>query len=665
MTFTKKNRVARSSAATALSCLCFLVVLQLAAATAGGETTTFGSALPASDASYSDTASYASDSSSIDTSTSTSTSWDDAELEGVTDQPPRVALSEKDSDLSTDAPSVATTNSAASGTIEFTAHESNNNNDINNNFNNIQLSQGLSSQDICRPSMASNCRPLLAAQEMDAGQVCFSVADGDITLKIQAAEFWSIQSVAVWMAPGSNALSKKTAATTSTPTAMVPLKEGKLDLSAFTIQSQPNLHQASWETTVTSPVDCISTSSSNNNNKDSNTVDFEEEERSATMVVRAVMAEINDKGKVIPGTQETAFAYGEVASASANYEEESIYGFLDLSLTCPCTTTLAAQQNNHQQQKEQDFDVETYVARRLDTSSASLLSLFSSPADQRRLAYSASHEAFHRRDNDASGRHHRVLQTQVEPECMTTVAYYAQKSACLQDLGYTGADFVETAFSNGPFPSNLSNYELQLYTDEAGCNVAGTDQVGTVKLNLDGQEATVAFDVTQQGFYLKKTQVYAGLSKTPPSSEALSNVHEFQDLNQQAYEFTTGQFDFGDSLYIVAEATICKPTPKVYIPGVSKPCLPTRSHSGKECFPLLAEGGTVDAGQLCIEMVRGDLQVSYSTFGDWVLDSASFWLGLNHSDVPTVDGSVGSLPKEDAFPYFYCNFTGADRKSVV
>jgi len=560
MTFTKKNRVSRSSAATALSCLCFLVVLQLAAATAGGKTTTLGSALPTSDASYSDTASFASDSSSIDTSTSTSTSWDDAEEEGVTDQPPRAALSEKDSGLSTDAPSVASTNSAASGATEFTTNESNNN-DNNNNLNNIHTSQGLSSQDICRPSMASNCRPLLAAQEMDAGQVCFSVSDGEVTLKVQAAEFWSIQSVAVWMAPGSKALSQKT---TSTPTAIVPLKEGKLDLSAFTIQSQPNLHQASWETTVTSPVDCISTYSSNNN-KDSNTVHFEEEERSATMVVRAVMAEINDKGKVIPGTQETAFAYGEVASASANYEEESIYGFLDLSLTCPCTTTLASQQNKQQQQEEQDFDVETYVARRLDASSASSLSLFSSPADQRRLAYSASHEAFHRR-NDASGRHHRVLQTQVEPECMTTVAYYTQESACLQDLGYTGEDFHETAFSNGPFPSNLSNYHLPLYTESSGCNVAGADQVGTVEVNLDGQEATVAFELTQSGFYLKKTHVYAGLNKLPPSSEGQSK-HEFPDQDQLKDEFTIGQFDFGDSLYIVAEATICKPTPDVYIAG--------------------------------------------------------------------------------------------------
>ena len=75
------------------------------------------------------------------------------------------------------------------------------------------------------------------------------------------------------------------------------------------------------------------------------------------------------------------------------------------------------------------------------------MSMFSSPADRRRLAFSASQTAFHRHF-DAAGRHHRVLQTQVEEECFHAFAYYnPQDSTCLGDL----SDSFNRGYSNGPY----------------------------------------------------------------------------------------------------------------------------------------------------------------------------------------------------------------------
>jgi len=681
-------------------------------------------------------------------------------------QPPKVALLETSSKILTSStPATSNSNSNSNSDSLSTDQESKpNNNDktnslnnahssLNNNNNNNNnnahpqdaLNSNYNADTQCRPSMAEMCRPLLAAQEMDAGQVCIEVQDGQVSVQVQANEFWTILEASVWMAPydadaaAADAAAKRmldeqdnndienghnrvvsnnaprqdqynlnihvqttpSAAAAAAAPQTIPLKDGRLDLTAFTTSSQPNLQSASWKTTMTSTVDCTLNSSSRNTDhhatasKDASVINGnEEEQRATTMVVRVMMAEVNDDGNVIPGTEEIAFAYGQVATASANYEEDSIYGFMSLSLDCPCTTAPAAvdttsqEQSREQQNKQtEDMNAETYVARRFDAPSSSSstvdinidadtssLSQFSSFADQRRLAFSASQSAFHRRF-DAAGQQHRVLQTQVEEECFYAFAYYSSdseqsSSTCLSDLGYDYQGAVdETGWTNGPYQSSFTPYRLRLLTNAPECDIGNATQIGTVTVLLDGELVTIDYNLDPALKYtLRETDFYAGLDRKPPSSASLPNHHEFGAGSDPRLQdsFVVDNFELGDDIYVVAGAKICRAPPNIYVPGISKPCLPTRSHSGKECYPLLA-GPTIDAGQMCLEIVRQGgpmsssyvLQVAFSTFGDWVLDSVSFWLGTNYTDVPTLNDSEGSLPNEQAFPYFFCNFTGS------
>jgi hypothetical protein len=630
-----KKNLARSIAATVLSCLCLVVVCSLAAATTPVDEFQLETREAPANRAHASASSDASD------AQEGQSPWNQ--------QSPKVALLESRS-----VPTLSSLDASAADGVSDKTNNSNNNNLNNNNLNNLLQAQHASNNLLCRPSMALMCRPLLAAQEMEAGQVCVSVQDGQMSVQVKANDLWTLLEASVWMA--------KVAAAGTTTT--VPIVQGRVDHEAFKIQSKPDMRSASWEATMASTTDCTASSFSSGE---------EEQTKEATMVVRVLVAEVNDQGTLIPGTEETAFAYGQVASASANYEEDSIYGFLELTLLCPCTTTA---QNLHQGETPQDWITETHVARRLDASSLSSLSLFSSVANQRRLAYSASETAFHRR-LDASGQHHRVLQTQVEEECFSAFAYYEQEgsssSTCLDTLGYklTGTQ-DESGWTNGPFPSSFVPYQMKLYTDAPNCNASEAKELGVVTVLLDGEEATVTFNLDPAGkFFLKDTAVYAGLDKLPPAQNALPAQHASltQGGNLTLQDtLVVDNFDLGDQVHVVAHATVCRAPPKIYVPGISKPCLPTRSHSGKECYPLLA-GPTIDAGQVCIEVVPEQdgpnnatshvLKVTFSTFGDWVLDHASFWLGSNLTQVPTIDGAVGSLPDEHKFPYFYCNFTGA------
>ena len=70
------------------------------------------------------------------------------------------------------------------------------------------------------------------------------------------------------------------------------------------------------------------------------------------------------------------------------------------------------------------------------------------------------------------------------------------------------------------------------------------------------------------------------------------------------------------------------------------------------CLEVVRQGGSLSSSYV--------LQVAFSTFGDWVLDHISFALADSYDNIPTVDDSVGSLPNEHAFPYFFCNFTGSN-----
>lgn len=76
--------------------------------------------------------------------------------------------------------------------------------------------------------------------------------------------------------------------------------------------------------------------------------------------------------------------------------------------------------------------------------------------------------------------------------------------------------------------------------------------------------------------------------------------------------------------------------------------------SNTSCVDLFA-GQTIDAGDVCVEVVNGDLCVTYTTSGDWELDEYHLWVGTNTDDMPqTKKGS----PKLGKFPYTATNLGG-------
>lgn len=72
------------------------------------------------------------------------------------------------------------------------------------------------------------------------------------------------------------------------------------------------------------------------------------------------------------------------------------------------------------------------------------------------------------------------------------------------------------------------------------------------------------------------------------------------------------------------------------------------------CVTLFA-GQTINAGDVCVEIVNGDLCVTYTTSGGWELDEYHLWVGTNTDDMPqTKKGS----PKLGHFPYTATNLGG-------
>jgi hypothetical protein len=73
-----------------------------------------------------------------------------------------------------------------------------------------------------------------------------------------------------------------------------------------------------------------------------------------------------------------------------------------------------------------------------------------------------------------------------------------------------------------------------------------------------------------------------------------------------------------------------------------------------DCKDLIA-GQTIDAGDVCLEVVGENLVVTYTTTGGWELMEAHFWLGTSTSYMPqTKKGN----PKIGNFPYQSGDITG-------
>ena len=237
-----KKNLARSRAATVIGCLCLLVVCSLAAATTSEFETAKQAPL--------DNAVQTHASSDVSGSTGSNVDQEDGQSYW-SQQPPKAALSESRPVTSASLEAASAADATSAGVSDMTNNSNNLNNNSNNN-NYVVLPKKDNSQNNnnnndfnahvshnCRPSMASNCRPLLAAQEMDAGQVCVSVQDGLVSVQVKANDFWTLLEASVWTAGDAGQTT-------------VPIEQGRVDHQAFAVQSKPNMRSASWETSMTS-----------------------------------------------------------------------------------------------------------------------------------------------------------------------------------------------------------------------------------------------------------------------------------------------------------------------------------------------------------------------------------------------------------------------------
>ncbi|HIK62256.1 MAG TPA: hypothetical protein EYF98_16390 [Planctomycetes bacterium] len=89
-------------------------------------------------------------------------------------------------------------------------------------------------------------------------------------------------------------------------------------------------------------------------------------------------------------------------------------------------------------------------------------------------------------------------------------------------------------------------------------------------------------------------------------------------------------------------------------------CVVTTNGSGIQCATLFA-GQTIDAGNVCIEIVGTDLVISYNTSGGWELIETHVWVGSNLSNMPQTQSGN---PQLGNFPYLSGDITGATSWSV-
>jgi len=83
---------------------------------------------------------------------------------------------------------------------------------------------------------------------------------------------------------------------------------------------------------------------------------------------------------------------------------------------------------------------------------------------------------------------------------------------------------------------------------------------------------------------------------------------------------------------------------------------PTATFADENCVDLIA-GQNIDAGDVCSEIVDGNLCVTYTTIGDWEFDEYHLWAGSDLADMP--QNKFGS-PKLGRFPYKEINLSGGE-----
>ena len=90
-------------------------------------------------------------------------------------------------------------------------------------------------------------------------------------------------------------------------------------------------------------------------------------------------------------------------------------------------------------------------------------------------------------------------------------------------------------------------------------------------------------------------------------------------------------------------------------PAADAQCIVSSTGTGIQCNTLYA-GQTINAGSVCLEIVNGELIVTYNTTGGWQLVEAHIWVGTSLASMPqTKSGN----PKIGNFPYASGDITGA------
>eukprot|EP00797_Seminavis_robusta_P019771 Sro2_g001250.2 (983) ;mRNA; f:70935-73883 len=242
--------------------------------------------------------------------------------------------------------------------------------------------------------------------------------------------------------------------------------------------------------------------------------------------------------------------------------------------------------------------------------------------------------------------------------CRTAMAFASAKPDLARPLENFGYDLW--GYTNGPFASSYSFIVLDLLATvdgEIAVEEGEPQQVGTVKVFFDGEDADVTFTL-DDSFPLQSTLLYVGKDPLPvhnrnADKSQVSSASAFLDFPYQHGEdkfvdapytdsYTVEGFDYGDTIYVMALAKDCTDVfasddrdsgnyTASFLPGQA--CLRAES----ECFPLTAHD-TADTvvGQACFSLDKAQehLNVRYSLDDGWALAEAQVWVGSALQSMP-------------------------------
>jgi hypothetical protein len=117
-----------------------------------------------------------------------------------------------------------------------------------------------------------------------------------------------------------------------------------------------------------------------------------------------------------------------------------------------------------------------------------------------------------------------------------------------------GACFIDLGFSNWGWTNQIwpGTYDWPLWAGAGQCDTSKGTLVGTVTVNYDGTNVTVAYNVGSP-YILDETHVYAGYDPTPVDKKGNPTVAPGQYYNASPFD--------GSQVYVIAHAVVGIPDP--------------------------------------------------------------------------------------------------------